>query len=213
MIVVLTGAPGAGKGTQADLLARREGYRKLSTGDALRKHVKAATEIGLLAGAVMERGELVSDDLLFLILKEELSSISQAETILLDGYPRNLAQAQALDTLAAIHPVTAAVLLDVPRDELVSRLSGRRVCGGCGTSFHITEQPSKVDGICDRCGGQLGQRPDDKPASVAVRLDVYEKTTRPILEYYRKKGVFREVVGTGEPEVVFQALKLAIRGK
>lgn len=213
MIVVLTGAPGAGKGTQADLLARREGYRKLSTGDALRKHVKAATEIGLLAGAVMERGELVSDDLLFLILKEELSSISQAETVLLDGYPRNLAQAQALDTLAAIHPVTAAVLLDVPRDELVSRLSGRRVCGGCGTSFHITEQPSKVDGICDRCGGQLGQRPDDKPASVAVRLDVYEKTTRPILEYYRKKGVFREVVGTGEPEVVFQALKLAIRGK
>ena len=213
MIVVLTGAPGAGKGTQADLLARREGYRKLSTGDALRKHVKAATEIGLLAGAVMERGELVSDDLLFLILKEELSSISQAETILLDGYPRNLAQAQALDTLAAIHPVTAAVLLDVPRDELVSRLSGRRVCAGCGTSFHITEQPSKVDGICDRCGGQLGQRPDDKPASVAVRLDVYEKTTRPILEYYRKKGVFREVVGTGEPEVVFQALKLAIRGK
>jgi len=213
VIVVLTGAPGAGKGTQADLLARREGYRKLSTGDALRKHVKAATEIGLLAGAVMERGELVSDDLLFLILKEELSSISQAETILLDGYPRNLAQAQALDTLAAIHPVTAAVLLDVPRDELVSRLSGRRVCGGCGTSFHITEQPSKVDGICDRCGGQLGQRPDDKPASVAVRLDVYEKTTRPILEYYRKKGVFREVVGTGEPEVVFQALKLAIRGK
>jgi adenylate kinase len=213
VIVVLTGAPGAGKGTQADLLARREGYRKLSTGDALRKHVKAATEIGLLAGAVMERGELVSDDLLFLILKEELSSISQAETVLLDGYPRNLAQAQALDTLAAIHPVTAAVLLDVPRDELVSRLSGRRVCGGCGTSFHITEQPSKVDGICDRCGGQLGQRPDDKPASVAVRLDVYEKTTRPILEYYRKKGVFREVVGTGEPEVVFQALKLAIRGK
>jgi len=213
VIVVLTGAPGAGKGTQADLLARREGYRKLSTGDALRKHVKAATEIGLLAGAVMERGELVSDDLLFLILKEELSSISQAETILLDGYPRNLAQAQALDTLAAIHPVTAAVLLDVPRDELVSRLSGRRVCAGCGTSFHITEQPSKVDGICDRCGGQLGQRPDDKPASVAVRLDVYEKTTRPILEYYRKKGVFREVVGTGEPEVVFQALKLAIRGK
>ncbi len=213
MIVVLTGAPGAGKGTQADLLAAREGYRKLSTGDALRKHVKAGTEIGRLAGAVMERGELVSDDLLFRILSEELGTIPTSETVLLDGYPRNLAQAEALDTLKASHPVRAAVLLDVPRSELVSRLSGRRVCGSCGASFHVKEQPPRVEGICDKCSGKLGQRPDDNPGSVAVRLDVFEKTTRPILDYYRNKGVFREVVGTGDPESVYRQLNSAIKGK
>jgi adenylate kinase len=213
VIVVLTGAPGAGKGTQADLLASREGYKKLSTGDALRKHVKAGTEIGKLAGAVMERGELVSDDLLFRILSEELGTISAAETVLLDGYPRNLAQAEALDTLKSTHPVKAAVLLDVPRSELVSRLSGRRVCSSCGVSFHVKEHPPKVDGVCDKCGGKLGQRPDDNPNSVAVRLDVFEKTTKPILDFYRKKGVFREVVGVGDPEAVYRQLNSAIRGK
>jgi len=212
VIVVLTGAPGAGKGTQADLLAHREGYRKLSTGDALRKHVRAGTEIGKLAAAVMERGELVSDDLLFRILKEELGAIPATETVLLDGYPRNIAQAQALETLKAFHPVTSAILLDVPREELISRLSGRRVCSSCGASYHVEEQPSKVAGVCDRCGGELGQRPDDKASSVAVRLDIYEKTTRPVLDFYRGRGVFREVVGTGEPESVYKVLQAAIRG-
>jgi adenylate kinase len=212
MIVVLTGAPGAGKGTQAELLAKRGGFKKLSTGDALRKHVKAGTSIGKLAGAVMERGELVSDELLFSILREELALLSEGELILLDGYPRNIAQAEALDSLKSTHPVKAAILLDVPRQELVARLSGRRVCGGCGATYHVKEQPSKVAGICDKCGGELSQRPDDTPSSVNVRLDIYEKATRPVLEYYRKHGVFREVVGVGDPESIYGVLRDTISG-
>ena len=212
MIVVLTGAPGAGKGTQADLLNQREGYKKLSTGDALRKHVKMGSEIGKIAGSVMERGELVSDELLFRILKEELSLIGKSETVLLDGYPRNVAQAEALESLSGLHPVKKVVLLDVPRAELIARLSGRRVCGSCGASFHVTEHPTKVEGICDRCGGKVGQRPDDNPSSVAVRLDVYEKATRPVLDFYKKKGVFSEVSGCGELEVVYRTLSTTVRG-
>lgn len=206
MIVVLTGAPGAGKGTQAELLAKRGGFKKLSTGDALRKHVRAGTSVGKLAGAVMERGELVSDELLFNILREELASLSDGELILLDGYPRNIAQAEALESLKSTHPVKAAILLDVPREELVARLSGRRVCGGCGATYHVKEHPSKVDGVCDGCGGALSQRPDDSPSSVSVRLDIYEKATRPVLDYYRKHGVFREVAGVGDPESIYDML-------
>jgi adenylate kinase len=196
VIVVLTGAPGAGKGTQADLLAKRAGWRKLSTGDALRKHVKAGTEIGKIAGAVMERGELVSDELLFKVLSAELSEIPASEIVILDGYPRNIAQAKSLDGLVAVHPVKAAILLEVPRAELVARLSGRRVCGGCGATFHITEHPAKVAGICDRCGGELGQRPDDKPSSIEVRLDVYEKATRPVLDFYKARGFLERWPGS-----------------
>ena len=210
MIVVLTGAPGAGKGTQADLLAMRCGFRKLSTGDALRKHVKAGTEIGKIAGSIMERGELVSDDVLFRILKEELSSIAKTDVVLLDGYPRNAAQAETLDSLKDQQPVKAAIQLEVPRTELISRLSGRRVCGNCGTSFHVSENPPRKEGVCDKCSSALVQRPDDKPESIAVRLDVYEKNTRPVLDFYRKKGVFRQVEGTGKPEEIYQSLKKVI---
>ena len=210
MIVVLTGAPGAGKGTQAELLSRTDSFRKLSTGDALRKHVKDGTQIGKMAGAVMERGQLVSDELLFDLVREELESIDGDRIVLLDGYPRNLAQAQALESLSSRHPVKAVILLDVPREELVSRLSGRRICGQCGSTFHITENPTRLDGICDRCSGQLIQRPDDNPASVAVRLDVYENATRPILDYYRKFGVVRSVSGIGTPEQIFTDLRREI---
>ena len=210
MIVVLTGAPGAGKGTQADLLAQRNGYRKLSTGDALRKHVKQGTEIGKIAGAIMERGELVPDDVLFQILKEELSGIRPEDVVLLDGYPRNIAQAETLELLSGTHPVKAAVHLDVPREELISRLSGRRVCGSCGASYHVTENPPRQANVCDREGAALVQRPDDKPESVAVRLDVYDKNTCPILDYYRNKGLYRQVQGSGRPEDIYRELSKVI---
>lgn len=212
MIVVLTGAPGAGKGTQADLLASRAGMRKFSTGDALRKHVKAGTEIGKVAGAIMERGELVSDEVLFRILKEELNGVGPQEVVLLDGYPRNIAQAEALETLRATSPVKGAIHLDVPREELIARLSGRRVCSSCGATYHVSQSPPKAAGVCDKCGGSLTQRADDKPESVSVRLDVYEKNTRPILDFYAKKGLYLRVEGSGSPEAIFGGLKRAIDG-
>ncbi len=208
MIVVLTGAPGAGKGTQADLLAERGGFRKLSTGDALRKHVKAGTDIGKVAGKIMERGELVPDDVLFEILKAELGA--GKGTVLLDGYPRNVSQATTLDGLKATFPITSVVHLDVPREELISRLSGRRVCASCGSTYHVKSGPSKTEGVCDKCGGQLQQRADDNPESVAVRLDVYEKNTRPILDFYEKKGLYRKVPGVGSTEEIFRRLKEVI---
>jgi adenylate kinase len=212
MIVVLTGAPGAGKGTQADLLAQRCGFRKLSTGDALRKHVKQGTEIGKIAGTIMQRGELVPDDVLFKILSAELDGVDAKSVVLLDGYPRNLSQAETLDTLGDRHPVKAAIQLDVPKDELVARLSGRRVCGNCGATYHVTDNPPKAAGVCDKCGNALIQRADDNPESVAVRLDVYTKNTRPILDYYAKKGLVRQVDGRGQPESIYRGLKQVIDG-
>jgi adenylate kinase len=209
MIVVLTGAPGAGKGTQADLLAERQGYRKLSSGDALRKHVKSGTEIGKVASKIMEAGQLVPDDVLFKILSEELGPNSK-EVVLLDGYPRNLSQAETLATLKAVHPVKAVVHLDVPRDELISRLSGRRVCPSCGSTFHVTANPPKKAGVCDKCGNNLQQRTDDNAESVAVRLDVYEKNTRPILDYYAKQGNYKKVSGVGTTEDIYKRLMAVI---
>ncbi len=210
MIVVLTGAPGAGKGTQAELLSQRCGYKKLSTGDALRKHVKLGTEIGKVAGGIMEKGELVPDDVLFRILKEELGSLGPKEVVLLDGYPRNLSQAETLETLKATQPVKAAIHLEVDRQDLIARLSGRRVCPSCGSTFHVTENPPKAAGVCDKCGSQLNQRADDKPESIGVRLDVYEKNTRPILDFYGKKGLYKKVAGVGQPETIYKSLKTVI---
>lgn len=205
MIVVLAGAPGAGKGTQADMLAAREGFRKISTGDALRKHIKQRSEIGLKAEAVMARGELVSDDILFQILKEELGD-DASEKILLDGYPRNVNQAKTLESLGNMQPVVAAIHLDVESSELVSRLSGRRVCESCGSSYHATMSPPKHTGICDRCGGTLKQRPDDQEESVRTRLSVYDNLTKPVLEFYREKGLYHRVDGVGSTDDVFAKL-------
>lgn len=210
MIVVLTGAPGAGKGTQADMLSEKLGLRKLSTGDALRKHVKEGTDIGKIAGAIMERGELVPDDVLFKILAAELNSVPSDKIVLLDGYPRNLSQAETLETLKDQHPVKAAIHLDVAQTALVDRLSGRRVCGSCGATYHVSSNPSKVAGKCDKCSGELVQRKDDKPESVVVRLQVYEKTTRPILDFYEAKGLYKKVEGQGLPSEIYDRLSRLI---
>lgn len=207
MIVILTGAPGAGKGTQADLLSGRCGFKKLSTGDALRKHVKLETPIGRIAGAIMERGELVSDEVLLQVLEEELKGFSAKDVVLLDGYPRNLDQARALEEHGGSHSIAAVWHLDVDRSELVSRLSGRRVCAGCGATFHTSESPPKVSGVCDRCGGPLAQRPDDRAESVSVRLDVYDRTTKPILDFYDAKGMYVRVDGMGSPEEIYSRLE------
>jgi adenylate kinase len=216
MIIILSGAPGAGKGTQADFLSARWGFKKLSTGDALRKHVKLGSPIGKVAGAIMERGELVPDDVLLSVLREELQSSKPTDVVLLDGYPRNVNQANALSSLGGIHEIAGLFHLDVGRSELVSRLSGRRVCGSCGATYHVAENPSKTDGVCDKCGGSLHQRGDDKPESVAVRLDVYERTTKPVFDFYSGCGLYVRVDGVGAPEEIYsrlveklQCLKLA----
>jgi adenylate kinase len=206
MIVVLTGAPGAGKGTQADLLRDRLGFRKISTGDALRKHVSTGTEIGKKAAAIMESGKLVSDEILAEILRVELGTDSK-DRILLDGYPRNLAQAEALGKLSGHHRVAAALHLDVPMEELMSRLTGRRVCGKCGKSYHVAGKMPKNGTNCDACGGSLLQRPDDTEEKVRVRLEVYERETKPILDFYGKRDLVYRVDGSRGTEKVYEDLK------
>jgi adenylate kinase len=205
MIVLLTGAPGAGKGTQADLLQEKMGFRKVSTGDALRKHIKAGTAVGKVAAQIVAEGKLVPDDVLFNVLKEELGTDTK-EKILLDGYPRNVNQAETLKKLEKQHPVKLAIQLEVDRDELINRLSGRRVCSKCGRSFHVSLNPPKKTGVCDACQGELTQRPDDKPEKVSVRLQVYEKETMPVLDFYKKSGLYREIDGSGDPKKVFKEL-------
>ena len=207
MIIVLMGAPGAGKGTQADLLTERVGYRKVSTGDALRKHVKLGTPVGKQAGEIMARGELVPDNVLLEVLKEEMGS-DPSEVVILDGYPRNLAQAETLrEVVESVHPVAGCIHLDVARDDIVERLSGRRVCSGCGVSFHVTANPPKKQGICDKCGAELYQRPDDDAKSISVRLDVYDRTTQPVLDYYRKRELYCRVDGSGVTDEIFRELR------
>lgn len=211
MIVLLIGAPGAGKGTQADLLAAKVGYRKISTGDALRKHVKAGTPIGKQAEAIMARGELVPDQVLLQILNEELGSNSK-ETVILDGYPRNVTQADTLMKFVQnTHPVKCCLHLDVARSELITRLSGRRVCSACGTSYHVETSPPHADGVCDKCGGKVVQRPDDEPKSIAVRLDVYDKNTQPVLDFFRERDLYCKVNGSGSPDEIFNELKDVIK--
>ena len=209
MIVVLTGAPGAGKGTQADLLVERDGFHKLSTGDALRRQIKLGTEVGKKAGAVMAEGRLVSDEILLDILKAELGSLGEGK-VLLDGYPRNLAQAKTLETLSDEYPISGAIHLDVKSSALMSRLCGRRVCGDCGASFHLEFGPPKLEGVCDKCGGVLTQRPDDNEEKVKVRLNVYESDTKPILDFYKDKGLYHRVEGLGNTEEVYTRLKEAV---
>ncbi len=206
MIILLTGAPGAGKGTQAELLAERDHFRKISTGDALRAQIRLGTPVGLKAKAFMEEGRLVPDDVLFEVLKAELGT-NKNERILLDGYPRNIAQAKTLESMADTHPVKAAIHLDVDRGELIARISGRRVCGQCGATFHAESNPTKKPGVCDKCGGSVTQRKDDEEAKVRVRLEVYDNETKPILEFYKNESLYHCINGNGDTEEVYAAVK------
>jgi len=205
MIIVLTGAPVAGKATQADMLAKDRGWRKLSTGDALRKQVRLGTPVGQNAARYMNEGRLVPDEVLFEILKAELGEDGD-EVLLLDGYPRNVEQAKALASLAGKHPVVAAIHLDVARDDLIERLSGRRTCSQCGASYHLSFSPPQKAERCDRCGAELISRADDEPAKIGVRLDVYEKETRPVIDFYKKKGLYHRLEGNAQVGTVFAKL-------
>lgn len=210
MILVLMGAPGAGKGTQADMLVEKEGFVKVSTGDALRRQIQLGTEIGKKASGIMAAGELVPDHILLEILKAELEDKAD-KVVLLDGYPRNLTQAQTLQEVSRTKAVRGVIHIDVDSEELVERLSGRRTCSNCGASYHVVYGPPKSEGVCDRCGGAIVQRPDDQEDKVKVRLQVYEENTKPVLDFYKNRGLYHHIDGSGSVEEVNARIRLAIK--
>ncbi len=211
MYVVFLGAPGAGKGTQAVLAAERLGLVHMATGDVLREAVRQQSELGKQAKGYMERGELVPDSVVLDLVVDRLSQPDAAAGAVLDGFPRNIVQAEALDRALAQRGarVDAAVYLRVPEAALIKRLAGRWECGVCRTPYHEETKPSKTPGVCDLCGGVLIQRADDRPETVRKRLQVYFEQTAPLLEYYRQRGVLAEVDGDRPiPEVTWQVLEV-----
>jgi adenylate kinase len=213
MRIVLFGAPGAGKGTQASQLVDKFGAAHISTGDALRQAVADKTEVGLLAKGYMDRGELVPDDVVIAIAKARLADTGEAGFVL-DGFPRTINQAEALDiALAEVgKPLQFVVNLSVAEDLLIARLSGRWVCPDCKEPYHQVGKPPKVAGICDKCNGKLMQRDDDKLEAIQNRLRVYNAQTQPVLEYYSSRGVLRNVDAVGNIDEVFARVCEAIGG-
>lgn len=205
--LVLLGPPGAGKGTQADLLSERLGTPHISTGDILRAEVSRGTDLGVRAKSFMDRGELVPDELMLGIVRERLSAPDCAAGFVLDGFPRSVPQAVSLDEICGDSlRGLRTVSLVVPTDEVVRRLAERRTCRRCGSMFHLTFEPPARPGICDRCGGELYQREDDREEIIKARLEVYRKETEPLLAFYRNRDALVEVDGTGSTEQVFRRL-------
>ena len=208
---ILLGPPGAGKGTQATRVAARLGVNLISSGDLFRDHLARETELGLAARSFMNAGELVPDDVTIAMVMEWVGSPEQAGGFVLDGFPRSLDQALALDkAMAERGGIDRALYIDAPRDELMRRLGGRIICSDCQTPYHKSLSPPKEEGKCDRCGGSLYQREDDEPGAVANRLKVYERHTAPVIEYYRRSGVLTEIDGGKSIEEVWLALEAAI---
>ncbi len=189
--IILLGAPGAGKGTLAEGVRNATDFIHVSTGDMLRAAIKAGTATGLEAKAFMEKGELVPDEVILRIVRERLAQGRPTDRYMFDGFPRTLEQARGLDeTLAELNGrVNQVFLLEVPTPVIVSRLSGRRICKSCGAVYHVTNIPSKVEGVCDQCGGPLYQRPDDSEETVLNRLEVYQRQTASLIDFYETKGV------------------------
>jgi adenylate kinase len=211
--LLLLGSPGAGKGTQADLIARKFGVPHIATGDMFRAAKAAGTPMGLLAKQYMEKGDLVPDDVTIGLVRERLTQPDTARGYILDGFPRTPAQAAALDALLGElgQRLDAVVKLTVPREELLRRLTGRRVCPNCNANYHMVFGPPKNDSVCDRCGCALIQREDDSEATVAHRLDVYHEQTRPLIAFYEKKGLLHRVDGTQPVAAVNAAIVSAAR--
>lgn len=208
MRLVLLGPPGAGKGTQGKLLQEHFGIPQISTGDILRTAVKDGTPLGRQAKEYMDRGELVPDPVIIDIVEERLSAPDCRDGFLLDGFPRTVAQAQALEEMLAGRALAldGAISLKVPRKELVKRLSGRRTCRQCGTMYHIRFNPPKNDLVCDNCGGELYQRDDDREETIEARMEVYDRESAPLHEHFRELGVLYEVDGTRTTDQVFQQI-------
>lgn len=204
MNILLFGAPGAGKGTQSELLVSREKMVQISTGDLFRNAIKNKTELGILAQSYMDKGALVPDSVVIGMVEEVLTKLS-GTSFILDGYPRNIAQAKALDELLARINVKLdrAVFLDVPNEILMSRLTGRRVCKNCAAVYHVISKPSKADGVCDKCGGEVIQRNDDKADVIESRLKAYDEHTAPLKVYYAEQSKLTVVDGNRDSEAVY----------
>lgn len=206
MRIVLLGAPGAGKGTQAKILIEKYGMPQISTGDLLRAAVAAGTALGKEAKSYMDKGELVPDSVVLGMVEERLKQDDCKKGYILDGFPRNTAQAEALDKmLAALNmSLTAALSVDVPFEDLMKRLTGRRTCKGCGQMYNIYFKAPAKEGVCDKCSGELFQRDDDKEATIKKRLEVYTAQTEPLIGYYKNKGIVKSVSGTGSIDEIFK---------
>jgi adenylate kinase len=211
--LILFGAQGSGKGTQARMLQERLGVPQVATGDLFRANLGQGTELGKLARSYMDRGELVPDSLTVEMVKDRLSQPDAANGVIFDGFPRNLAQAEALDVMLVRWGagITAAVYIRLDRDRLMRRITGRRTCTSCQAVYHVESNPPKVDRVCDVCGGEVVQRADDvDEAAVARRLELYFDQTAPVIEYYRGKGLLKEVDGDQGIEVVQSAILAAL---
>ncbi len=196
MNLIFLGAPGAGKGTQAEVVSEALGIPQISTGNILREAAKNGTELGIKAKAAMDSGALVSDDIVIGILKERITEDDCKNGFILDGFPRTVPQAEALDSMNI--RIDKVIEISVPDDTIKERVSGRRVCESCGASYHVQYKPSKVEGKCDKCGGKTVIRKDDQPETVLERLAVYHEKTAPLKEYYEKQGKLVTVEGQEE---------------
>ena len=208
MKIIMLGAPGAGKGTQAKMLADKYDIPHISTGDIFRANIKNGTELGTKAKEYMDKGLLVPDELTCDLVVDRIKRDDCAKGYILDGFPRTIPQAECLDNAlnAMNDKIDYAVNVDVPDENIIKRMSGRRACVGCGATYHIVYNPTKEEGICDRCGKELILRDDDKPETVENRLNVYHEQTQPLIDYYNNKGVLQEVDGTKDMQEVFDAI-------
>ena len=208
MKVVMLGAPGAGKGTQAKKIAAKYNIPHISTGDIFRANIKNGTELGKKAKTYMDQGLLVPDELVVDLVVYRVNQEDCADGYVLDGFPRTIPQAEALTKALASQgqKLDYAIDVDVPDENIVRRMSGRRACVGCGATYHLEYAPTKKEGICDVCGGELILRDDDKPETVEKRLGVYHEQTQPLIDYYTNAGILKRVDGTVDIEEVFQAV-------
>jgi adenylate kinase len=197
MRIILLGPPGAGKGTQAEVLVKKLSIPHISTGDMFRNAIKEGTDLGKKAKEYMDSGQLVPDEVTVGIVRERISQDDCGSGFLLDGFPRTVAQAEALDEILAEMKtqLDAVISIEVPSEKLVTRLTGRRVCRKCGATYHMEFNPPGQDGICNKCGGELYQRSDDTEETVLSRLNVYEKQTAPLIQYYNQKGLLKRIDG------------------
>lgn len=214
MRLVLLGPPGAGKGTQAANIVNEFQVPHISTGDIFRKNLKENTPLGLKAKEYMDKGLLVPDELVVDLVKDRLSQEDCKKGFMLDGFPRTVVQAEALDRVLADMDMSLSAVLNIEVDQnlLLKRITGRRICRSCGATYHVEFNPPKAEGVCDLCGGELYQRDDDVEETVSKRLEVYNEQTQPLIDFYKNSGVLKDIDGQQDIDVVFEDIKKALEG-